>query len=120
MKPDRVLLAELRGGEAFDFLKLLTTGHSGSITSYHAESCALAAERYVFMCKEHEQAATYDVPTLKRLVALTIDVILHVVAQNHYDEEGRPIRKERYVAEVHYDPIAKLVARFGEATLVRA
>jgi type IV secretion system protein VirB11 len=120
MKPDRVLLAELRGGEAFDFLKLLTTGHSGSITSYHAESCALAAERYVFMCKEHEQAATYDVPTLKRLVALTIDVILHVVAKNHYDEDGRPIRKERYVAEVHYDPIAKLVARFGEATLVKA
>ena len=120
MKPDRVLLAELRGGEAFDFLKLLTTGHSGSITSYHAESCALAAERYVFMCKEHEQAATYDVPTLKRLVALTIDVILHVVAQNHYDEDRRPIRKERYVAEVHYDPIAKLVARFGEAILVRA
>ncbi len=120
MKPDRVLLAELRGGEAFDFLKLLTTGHSGSITSYHAESCALAAERYVFMCKEHEQAATYDVPTLKRLVALTIDVIIHVVAQNHYDEDGRPIRKDRYVAEVHYDPIAKLVARFGEATLVRA
>ena len=120
MKPDRVLLAELRGGEAFDFLKLLTTGHSGSITSYHAESCALATERYVFMCKEHEQAASYDVETLKRLVALTIDVILHVVAQNQYDEEGRPIRKGRYVAEVHYDQIAKLVARFGEATLVRA
>lgn len=120
MKPDRVLLAELRGGEAFDFLKLLTTGHSGSITSYHAESCALAAERYVFMCKEHEQAAAYDVPTLKRLVALTVDVILHVVARNHDDEAGRPLHKERYVAEVHYDPIAKLVARFGEATLVRA
>jgi type IV secretion system protein VirB11 len=120
MKPDRVLLAELRGGEAFDFLKLLTTGHSGSITSYHAESCALAAERYVFMCKEHEQAAAYDVPTLKRLVALTIDVILHVVARNHDDEAGQPLHKERYVAEVHYDPIAKLVARFGEATLVRA
>jgi len=120
MKPDRVLLAELRGGEAFDFLKLLTTGHSGSITSYHAESCALAAERFVFMCKEHEQAAAYDVPTLKRLVALTIDVILHVVARNHDDGAGRPLHKERYVAEVHYDPIAKLVARFGEATLVRA
>jgi type IV secretion system protein VirB11 len=76
MKPDRVLLAELRGGD--------------------------------------------DVPILKRLVALTIDVILHVVAQNIDDEEGRPIRKDRYVAEVHYDPIAKLVARFGEAILVRA
>jgi len=120
MKPDRVLLAELRGGEAFDFLKLLTTGHSGSITSYHAESCALAAERYVFMCKEHEQAAIYDAASLKRLVSLTIDVIVHVVAHNHYDVHGQPTHKERYVAEVHYDPIAKLMARFGAATVVRA
>lgn len=114
MKPDRVLLAELRGAEAFDFLKLLTTGHSGSITSYHAESCALAAERYVFMAKEHQQAAIYDADALKRLVTLTIDVIVHVVAKNIYDEDGRPIRKERYVEEVHYDPIAKLETRFGQ------
>lgn len=120
MKPDRVLLAELRGGEAFDFLKLLTTGHSGSITSYHAESCALAAERYVFMCKEHEQAAIYDAPSLKRLVSLTIDIIVHVVAKIAYDAEGNGTRKERYVAEVHYDPIAKLLARFGDATLHHA
>jgi type IV secretion system protein VirB11 len=120
MKPDRVLLAELRGGEAFDFLKLLTTGHSGSITYYHAESCALAAERYVFMCKEHEQAAIYDATVLKRLVALTIDIIIHVVAKVAYDGGGKAIRKDRYVAEVHYDPIAKLVARFGDATLHHA
>ena len=120
MKPDRVLLAELRGGEAFDFLKLLTTGHSGSITSYHAESCALAAERYVFMCKENEQAAIYDAPSLKRLVALTIDIIIHVVARVAYDTDGHATHKDRYVAEVHYDPIAKLAARFGEATLHHA
>ena len=120
MKPDRVLLAELRGGEAFDFLKLLTTGHSGSITSYHAESCALATERYVFMCKEHEQAAIYDADSLKRLVQLTIDIIVHVVAKVVYNDAGDPIHKERYVAEVHYDPIAKLRARFGDATLHRA
>ncbi len=117
MKPDRVLLAELRGAEAFDFLKLLTTGHSGSITSYHAESCALATERYVFMCKEHEQAAIYDADALKRLVSLTIDVIVHVVARVAYDNEGNALHKERYVAEVHYDPIAKLLTRFGDASL---
>ena len=120
MKPDRVLLAELRGGEAFDFLKLLTTGHSGSITSYHAESCALATERYVFMCKEHEQAAIYDAPSLKRLVSLTIDVIIHVVAKVAYDDAGNATHKERYVAEVHYDPVAKLAARFGDAKLHHA
>jgi len=120
MKPDRVLLAELRGGEAFDFLKLLTTGHSGSITSFHAESCALAAERYVFMCKEHDQAAIYDETSLKRLVSLTIDVIIHVVAKVVYDNDGNAIQKERYVAEVHYDPISKLLARFGDAELHHA
>lgn len=120
MKPDRVLLAELRGGEAFDFLKLLTTGHSGSITSYHAESCALAAERYVFMCKEHEQAAIYDATSLKHLVALTIDIIIHVVAKIVYDDNGEPVSKDRFVAEVHFDPIGKLLARFGEAKIHRA
>jgi type IV secretion system protein VirB11 len=119
MKPDRVLLAELRGSEAFDFLKLLTTGHSGSITSFHAESCALAAERYVFMCKEHEQAAIYDADALKRLVALTIDVIVHVVARSRAVDGGAS-RKDRYVAEVHFDPVAKLVARFGDAHVHRA
>lgn len=120
MKPDRVLLAELRGGEAFDFLKLLTTGHSGSITSYHAESCALAAERYVFMCKEHEQASIYDADALKRLVTLTLDIIIHVTAKNVFDAEGKPIRKERYVEEVHYDPMAKLAAKYGNATVMHA
>ncbi len=120
MMPDRVLLAELRGGEAFDFLKLLTTGHSGSITSYHAESCALATERYVFMCKEHEQATIYDADALKRLVALTIDVIVHMVAHVEFDDNDKPISKERYVAEVHFDPVAKLAARFGDATVHRA
>ncbi|MGC4097972.1 MAG: hypothetical protein QM706_12720 [Nitrospira sp.] len=72
------------------------------------------------MCKEHDQAAMYDAPTLKRLAALTIDVILHVVAAIVPGGEGRPPRKEWFVSEVHYDPIAKLVARFGSATLIRA
>lgn len=120
MKPDRVLLAELRGGEAFDFLKLLTTGHSGSITSYHAESCALATERYVFMCKENDQAAIYDANSLKNLVSLTIDIIIHVVAKTTYDDENNALNKERFIAEIHYDPIAKLVARFGNAKLHHA
>lgn len=117
MKPDRVLLAELRGGEAFDFLKLLTTGHSGSITSYHAESCALAYERYVFMCKEHEQASIYDSDALKKLVSLTVDIIVHVVRDILFDENGDPLKVDRYVTEVSYDPIQKLTTRFGDSII---
>lgn len=118
MKPDRVLLAELRGSEAFDFLKLLTTGHSGSITSYHAESCSLAEDRYVFMCKEHEQATIYDSETLKKLVALTVDIIVHVEVQKIYNDDGVLIRKERFISQVKFDPVAKLKAQFGEAEII--
>lgn len=114
MRPDRVLLAELRGSEAWDFLKLLTTGHSGSITSYHAESCALALERYVLMAKEHPDASIFDAAGLKRLVRLTIDILVHVRA-----EVGADGVKRRFVDEIYFDPIAKLRERFEERELVR-
>jgi len=106
MRPDRVLLAELRGSEAFDFLKLLTTGHRGSITSFHAESCALAVERFVLMAKEHGDAAIFDANGLKRLVRLTFDVVLHVRAERAEGEHGEWIKRS-YVNEVHFDPVAR-------------
>ncbi|NVM77459.1 type IV secretion system protein VirB11 [Duganella sp. SG902] len=115
MKPDRVLLAELRGGEAFDFLKLLTTGHSGSLSSFHAESCALAVDRFVLMCKEHPQAGIFDAKALRRLVSLTIDVIVHIKVERVYARDGAPLRKERFIAEVSYDPLTKLQQRRGGA-----
>ncbi len=120
MKPDRVLLAELRGGEAFDFLKLLTTGHAGSITSYHAESCALAYERYVFMAKEHPDAAIFTDVSLKRLVSLTIAVVIHVTCKTVYDANGEITGVERFVTEVDFDPARKLALQVGEGTLHHA
>lgn len=120
MKPDRVLLAELRGGEAFDFLKLLTTGHSGSITSYHAESCALSYERYVFMAKEHPDAAIFTDVSLKRLVSLTIDVVIHVTCKKVYDDKGEVKGVERFVTEVDFDPARKLALQVGDGTLHHA
>jgi type IV secretion system protein VirB11 len=67
------------------------------------------------MSKEHPQASIYDADELKRLVSLTVDIVLHVTAEKVYDEQGEPLRKERYVTEVMFDPIAKLQARFGAA-----
>ena len=72
------------------------------------------------MCKEHEQAAIYDALSLKRLVSLTIDILIHVVARVVFNDQGEASHKERYVAEVHYDPAAKLNARFGNAALHHA
>ncbi len=113
MRPDRVLLAELRGSEAFDFLTLLTTGHSGSITSFHAESCALAFERYVLMAKEHRDAAIFDANGLKRLVMLTLDVILHVRAEGTFTAEAKG-SKQRFVDEVWFDPGLKMRIQASE------
>lgn len=108
LKPDRVLLAELRGSEAFDYLKLMTAGHSGSITSFHAESCSLAAQRYVFMAKEHADAAIFTDEALKRLVGMTVDITLHVTAEPIEDGTSGDITGvERYVTEVSFDPTAK-------------
>jgi type IV secretion system protein VirB11 len=88
MAPSRALLAELRGAEAWDFLKLLTTGHSGSITSWHAESCALGFERFVFMAKENNEAASLAREEIKHLVTLTMDVVMHVTREISYNEDG--------------------------------
>ncbi len=110
LKPDRVLLAELRGSEAFDFLKLMTAGHSGSITSFHAESCDLAAQRYVFMSKEHPDAAMFTDEALKRLVSMTIDIIVHITAERLENADGHIIGVDRYVTQVSFNPAAKFKA----------
>ncbi len=117
MAPDRALLAELRSSEAWDFLKLLTTGHAGSITSWHAESCALGSERFVFMCKENPEAATLGREEIKHLYTLTIDVVIHITRKVLYDDKGQQVGYERYVDEVYFDPWAKAQARFGDRQL---
>lgn len=94
MKPDRVLPAELRGAEALDFAELLTTGHNGSITSFHADSCQLAFDRFALMCKAHPKAANYTHEDLIGLFRRTIDVIAHVACET--SEHGQ----RRFLSEI--------------------
>ena len=49
MRPDRIILGELRGPEAFDFLEAINTGHPGSLTTIHADTPELALERLAGM-----------------------------------------------------------------------
>jgi type IV secretion system protein VirB11 len=113
MRPDRVLLAELRGAEAYDFLKLLTTGHSGSITSFHASSAAVAIERFALMAKEHPEAAAYDAAALKRLLFMTIDVVAHMEAHALYNAEGEQTARRWSMTEVWFDPAGKARTAFA-------
>ncbi|TAL93129.1 MAG: P-type DNA transfer ATPase VirB11 [Paraburkholderia sp.] len=113
MRPDRVLLAELRGAEAYDFLKLLTTGHAGSITSYHAPNATVAVERFALMAKEHPEAAAYDDGALKRLLFLTIDVVAHMQAHPLYNNVGEQIGKRWGMTEIWFDPVRKVRTTFA-------
>jgi pilus assembly protein CpaF len=45
-RPDRIVLGEVRGGEAFDLLQALNTGHSGTLSTIHANSAAQALSRF--------------------------------------------------------------------------
>ena len=49
MRPDRLILGEVRGAEAYDFLEAINTGHPGSISTIHADTPALALERLAMM-----------------------------------------------------------------------
>ncbi|NEJ25845.1 P-type DNA transfer ATPase VirB11 [Rhizobium leguminosarum] len=49
MRPDRILLGEIRGAEAYAFLEAINTGHPGAIATLHADSPQLAFERLAFM-----------------------------------------------------------------------
>ena len=49
LRPDRIILGELRGGEAYSFLRAINSGHPGSITTVHADSPAAALQQIALM-----------------------------------------------------------------------
>ena len=76
MRPDRLILGEIRGEEAFNFLEAINTGHPGSISTIHADSPALALERLAMMVMRAGMNQTrQDVLDYARK---TIDLIIQV------------------------------------------
>lgn len=80
MKPDRIILAELRGDEAFYFIRNCASGHPGSITSCHAGSIEQTWDQMALMVKASPEGAGLEFSTIKRLLMLTIDIVVHIKA----------------------------------------
>ena len=80
MKPDRIILAELRGDEAFYFIRNCASGHPGSITSCHAGSTAQTWDQLALMVKASAEGAGLEFATIRRLLAMTIDIVVHISA----------------------------------------
>jgi type IV secretion system protein VirB11 len=86
MKPDRIILAELRGDESFYFIRNCASGHPGSITSCHAGSAAQTWDQLALMVKASVEGAGLEFATIKRLLMMTIDIVVHI--KSHAGKRG--------------------------------
>jgi pilus assembly protein CpaF len=99
-RPDRLILGEIRGGEAFDLLQLLNTGHAGTLSTIHANSAKQGLARFTSCVLQ----SGVDIPfrSVKSNIADSLQVVIQI--------ERRPGR--RYISEVMeingYDPDADL------------
>jgi pilus assembly protein CpaF len=95
-RPDRLILGEIRGSEAFDLLQLLNTGHSGSLSTVHATSAKQALARFTSCVLQSGVDLPYR--SVKTNVADSVNVVVHL--------ERRPGRRfVSEVVEIHgYDP----------------
>ena len=83
MRPDRIIVGEVRGGEAFDMLQAMNTGHEGSMTTIHANSCRDSLTRLEQMIG----MSGFDLPT--KSMRGQIASALHVVLQLERMSDGK-------------------------------
>ncbi len=99
-RPDRLILGEIRGGEAFDLLQLLNTGHSGTLSTIHANSARQGLARFTSCVLQSGVDLPYR--AIKTNIADSLNVVVHI--------ERSPGR--RYVSEIleinGYDPDSDL------------
>ena len=94
MRPDRILLQELRDGTAFFYLRNVNSGHPGSITTIHADSAELAFEQLTLLVKESEGGSDLARGDIHALLKMLVDVVVQT------KKEGGEFR----VTEIYYDP----------------
>ena len=102
MRPDRILLQELRDGTAFYYIRNVNSGHPGSITTVHADSARLAFEQLTLLVKESEGGGDLERHDIREMLTIAIDVIVQC---KRVDGRFR-------VTEIYYR--AASITEFGE------
>ncbi len=76
MRPDRIILGELRGEEAYAFLRAVNTGHPGSMTTVHADSAERAVEQIVLLALQAGTQLGRD--DVRHYIGSTVDIFVHL------------------------------------------
>jgi pilus assembly protein CpaF len=88
MRPDRIIVGECRGAEAFDMLQAMNTGHDGSLSTAHANSCTDLLGRLEMMVL---MGMELPLSAIRRQIASGVDIIVQL---------GRLRDKSRRVLEI--------------------
>lgn len=88
MNPDRIVVGEVRGGEAMDMLQAMNTGHDGSLSTGHGNSAADMLHRLEAMVL---MGASLPVPAIRSQIASALDLLVHL---------GRLSDRSRRVLEI--------------------
>ena len=92
MRPDRIILGELRGEEAFAFLRAVNTGHPGSMTTVHADSAERAIEQIVLLALQAGTQLSRD--DVRHYIRSTVDIFVQLTR----------VAGRRRVAEMVFHP----------------
>lgn len=76
MRPDRIIVGELRGAEALTYLEAINTGHGGSVSTIHAETAELAIDRLAIMVLQAGTPLTFA--EVREYIRKSIDVIVQL------------------------------------------
>ena len=75
-RPDRIIVGEVRGGEAYDLLQALNTGHSGSLSTIHANSSAQALARFASCILQSGVELPYQ--AVRHMIADSVQLVVHI------------------------------------------
>jgi pilus assembly protein CpaF len=79
-RPDRIIVGEVRGAEAFDLLQALNTGHLGSLTTIHANSADQALTRLAHCVLTANTGLPHR--SIREAIALAIHLVVHIARVN--------------------------------------
>ncbi|AYD00625.1 P-type DNA transfer ATPase VirB11 [Neorhizobium sp. NCHU2750] len=78
MRPDRLFVGEIRGGEAFSFLRAINTGHPGSISTVHADTPLGAYEQVIMMVMQSGLASGFSKADLLSYIQTVIPIVIQL------------------------------------------
>ncbi len=78
MRPDRLFVGEIRGAEAFSFLRAINTGHPGSMSTVHADTPLGAYEQLAIMMQQSGMSAGYSKQDLMSYIQMVIPIVIQL------------------------------------------